>query len=73
MASHNSEHSGSMNLDEFSNLIGHKYAPPQLVLALPALNHHLFVDVVAQNSHWSPETARRIQEGMHLIFRWWFY
>lgn len=67
MGSQNSEHSGSMNSDELSNLIGHNYLAPQPALALPTVDLHMLVDIAAQNSQWSPNTAQRIREETHLL------
>ncbi|KAL8088575.1 hypothetical protein AgCh_038380 [Apium graveolens] len=47
MGSRNSEHSGIMNFDEFSNFIGHNYVPPPPILARPVVDRNIFVDEAA--------------------------
>lgn len=67
MGSRNSEHSGSMDSDEFQNFIGHNYGIHHPLLALTAPNHDLLFDKVANPLPLSPETLRRIQEDTKLI------
>ncbi|KAL8092426.1 hypothetical protein AgCh_034633 [Apium graveolens] len=66
MGSRNSENSGSMNSEEFSNFIGHNYIAPPL-LALPAPHHEFLFEEVANPLPLSPDTLRRVREDVNLI------
>lgn len=61
MGSHNSEHSGSMNSDEFTNFIGNNYAAP-----LPQLERSINSEDV-MGEPLSPRTQQRMQEQIQLI------
>lgn len=71
MGSINSEHSGSMDSDEFVAFVGRNHVPP----ALPANDMQLLALVDAEPVHsddvmgepFSPRTQQRIREQMQLI------